>query len=69
MNDYFQIKGLESVPDKKIKIYNRWGKLVYTSDDYQNDWNGGTCSDGVYFFVFIVPGLDKEVNSTITILR
>jgi gliding motility-associated-like protein len=33
-----------------ILIYNRWGKLVYQSDDYNNDWNGEGLASGVYFY-------------------
>lgn len=33
-----------------IKIYNRWGKLVYTSNEYKNDWVGNNVASGVYFF-------------------
>lgn len=69
INDIFQIRGLESVPDKKLIIYNRWGKTLYNNSDYQNDWGGENFSDGVYYYVLIVPGLEKEFNGTITILR
>ena len=68
-NEFFYIKGLEAIPDKKLTIFNRWGKPVFKSSDYQNDWNGGKCADGVYYYVLIVPGIDKEINGTITILR
>lgn len=33
-----------------IKIYNRWGNLVYKSDEYKNDWRGSTVASGVYYF-------------------
>jgi len=32
-------------------IFNRWGRIVYKSSDYQNDWDGGDLPDGVYFYV------------------
>ncbi|WP_082422592.1 Ig-like domain-containing protein [Aquimarina longa] len=40
-NEYFSINGVENcgyVID--LKIINRWGAIVYRSNDYQNDWNG-----------------------------
>ena len=40
-NEYFAINGVENcgyVID--VKIVNRWGAIIYKSDDYQNDWNG-----------------------------
>ncbi|NBW36587.1 MAG: PKD domain-containing protein [Cytophagia bacterium] len=33
-----------------INIYNRWGNLVYTSNEYQNNWTGQQVASGVYFF-------------------
>jgi gliding motility-associated-like protein len=43
----------------KVQVYNRWGQMVYRSDDYRNDWDGkGTGSflgkdlpHGSYFFL------------------
>lgn len=41
INDYFEV-GLmaECGFTYKLKIFNRWGNLVYKSDNYQNDWDG-----------------------------
>ena len=38
-NDTFVIEGIELF-DNTLKIYNRWGNLVYDVENYQNDWNG-----------------------------
>ncbi|RXR17369.1 gliding motility-associated C-terminal domain-containing protein, partial [Flavobacterium amnicola] len=40
-NDYFNIGGLDScgfIYD--IKIFNRWGALIYENPNYKNDWDG-----------------------------
>ena len=34
MNDYFKILGIENYPDNNVKIFNRWGVLVYQTDNY-----------------------------------
>lgn len=34
INDFFRIRGIESFPDNSLKIYNRWGVLVYEADQY-----------------------------------
>ena len=40
-NDFFVIKGIEQFPGSEIKIFNRWGNIVYQkSDGYKNDWDG-----------------------------
>jgi len=40
----------------KLMIFSRQGRIVYESDDYQNDWDGGGLSDGVYFYVLQCVG-------------
>ncbi len=34
MNDYFWIKGIHNYPNNNVKIFNRWGVLVYETDGY-----------------------------------
>jgi len=63
-NDLFKAVNLEDYPHPSIVIYNRWGKIVYQMDDYQNDWDGthyksGTkLKEGVYYYI-ITPNSDK----------
>ena len=33
-----------------LKVYNRWGKLVYEQDNYQNTWDGGNLPADVYYY-------------------
>lgn len=35
----------------ELTVFNRWGRIVYKSDDYQNDWDGGNLPDATYFYV------------------
>lgn len=52
-------------------IFNRWGKKVYESENYQNDWNGEGLPDGVYFYVLKCTGFQSTdiFKGTVTILR
>nr|WP_242528042.1 gliding motility-associated C-terminal domain-containing protein [Muricauda sp. CAU 1633] len=34
VNDYFQIDGIENYPDNTLKVFNRWGVLVFEVDGY-----------------------------------
>ena len=36
-NDYFHIESIERYPVNNLKIFNRWGVLVYEKDGYRND--------------------------------
>ncbi|RYU94469.1 gliding motility-associated C-terminal domain-containing protein [Emticicia agri] len=40
--------------DVTIDIYNRYGKLIYASKDYQNDW-GKDIPSGTYYYIFSTP--------------
>ncbi|GEM_PF-2697679 len=55
-NDTFYIGRIEDFPDNYLRIYNRWGQLVYEQRGYQNDWPGiwnedKQLPDGTYFFI------------------
>ncbi len=53
-NQVFYIDGLESFPNTKVRIYNRWGNKVYENEDYKNNWDGkwnnSEIPDGTYFY-------------------
>ncbi len=55
INEYFVIEGIES-RHCGLQIFNRWGNLIYQSDNYQNNWNGKNFKgeqviNGVYYFI------------------
>ncbi len=45
-----------------LTIFNRWGRIVYHSTDYQNNWDGGGLSDGTYFYVLKCHGLKNDAT-------
>lgn len=51
INDVFYIDGLASHPNSILRVYNRWGALVFSDSDYTNDWDGSTLAAGVYFYI------------------
>ncbi|MBD2699620.1 gliding motility-associated C-terminal domain-containing protein [Spirosoma sp. BT702] len=40
INDRFVIQRLPQGSTVQLEVYNRWGQLVYQSNDYKNDWDG-----------------------------
>jgi gliding motility-associated-like protein len=59
-----------------LQIYNRWGELMYESDDQFEGWDGRfnrvDCHDGVYTYVVRVTGFDDknyEFSGTVTLIR
>lgn len=72
INDLLRFDLLEIFSGNKLQVYNRWGKLVYESNDYQNDWDGGDLKDGTYFYILDIDdpsGTQDIFKGTITILR
>ncbi|MBE9460990.1 gliding motility-associated C-terminal domain-containing protein [Dyadobacter subterraneus] len=50
-NDIFYVP----VTGSALEIYNRWGKSIYKSGVYKNDWGKGI-TNGTYFYVVDTPG-------------
>jgi hypothetical protein len=48
-----------------IRIYNRWGRQVYTSDNRNFRWYATDESSGVYFYYMTYTG--KEYKGTINV--
>lgn len=57
-NDFFEIVSLWYFSPATLKLFNRWGVLVYESSAYQNDWNGkkdgNPVAEGVYYYELIL---------------
>lgn len=70
MNEFVTFINLENYENSKLTVFNRWGKSVYNSDNYKNDWNGGDLSDGTYFYVLEVNDTKSTiVKGTFTLLK
>lgn len=59
VNDYLVIKGLQYYPNSSLDIFDRWGKEIYSTTNYVNNWDGGDQSDGVYFYVLTLNTGEK----------
>ena len=75
-NDFFYIANIEDFPDNTLQIFNRWGNLVFETEEYENDWNGTyggsrNLPDGTYFYLlrWIDNGVEFERRGSLTIFR
>lgn len=60
-NDTWLIQGLENYPNHSVRVYGRWGDMVFEATHYANDWaadcrtsncmGNGTLPAGTYFWV------------------
>jgi trimeric autotransporter adhesin len=46
VNDTWFINNIENHPNNSVKVYNRWGDLIFSKKGYQNDWNGSYVNNG-----------------------
>ena len=72
-NDYFYIGNIFKYPDNVLKIYNRYGQVIFTSAGYQNDWNGEyqgvKVPTGTYFYILYTNTEKGNYKGSVTILR
>jgi gliding motility-associated-like protein len=58
-NDVFFIRNLPQEPAiNTLVISNRWGKEVFISENYRNDWDALGVADGIYFYRLEVAGTE-----------
>ncbi|AZQ65576.1 DUF11 domain-containing protein [Flammeovirga pectinis] len=75
IHDKFVIEGLAPDAEVKMDIYNRWEQKVYSSNDYQNNWDGKSniqnkgeyLVDGTYFAIISIN--NKVYKKYITIKK
>lgn len=70
-NDYFVIEGIEECKEPKLYIKSKSGQLVYQSTNYQNDWNGENCNDGIYlyYFTYKINNIEEKMSGRVIIKR
>ena len=72
VNDKFVIYGINDLFD--IKIYNRWGNIVFDQSPYENDWNGKRSngkklSEGQYFYILKNDQEQIKLNGSVMLVR
>jgi gliding motility-associated-like protein len=70
VNDVFFVNGLENYSafgGVDLKVFNRWGNLVYEDSNYQNNWEGKDISGGTYYYILTLPNTDVH-KSALTII-
>ncbi len=73
-NDLLVFTGLEYFEPASLKVFNRYGAIVYQSSAYQNNWDGtdfdthNALPDGTYFYVLQLAN-NHSYNNYIIINR
>lgn len=76
VNDVWLIPGAQQYPNSSIKVYNRWGGLIFTSYGYDEPWDGTFKGKelpvGTYYYVIELnnPTADPQtLEGSVTIIR
>ena len=54
-NDLLVFTNIELYPGNTLSVFDRWGKVVYETDNYQNNWRGDGVAEGTLYFVLHLP--------------
>ncbi|RXQ96784.1 T9SS type B sorting domain-containing protein [Ancylomarina salipaludis] len=72
-NDHFYLKDINVTDKFEMYIYNRWGELLYKTNEagYANGWDGtykgADCPVGAYVWVLMLDGKVKEKGNVILV--
>jgi len=60
-------------PTANLKVFNRWGQIVYESDGYRNNWDGKNNGEdvpiGTYYYVLDLKDGSDEYKGYLTLSR
>jgi gliding motility-associated-like protein len=75
-NDVWKIMNGSCINKAKVIVYNRYGSIIFQSNDYRNDWNGTyngkPVPDGTYYYNMeyeLINGKKVLTKGNVTILR
>jgi gliding motility-associated-like protein len=72
-NDTWTVSKLVNFPNCSVKIYNRYGELVYQSTGYSKPWDGTFKSKplpvGSYYYLIDLNTGDRPISGYVCILR
>lgn len=71
-NDTWRVSDLSQIENCTVQIFNRWGMLMYETDNYQNDWagekEGQVLPDATYYYVISCDD-DRLYQGPINLMR
>ncbi len=70
-NDLLELDGITQSPNNSLQIFNRYGVMVYTKDNYRNEFDGRSNRDtainkgsglesGIYFYILTMHDLRQK---------
>ena len=73
INETFTIYGLSNYPGHILRIYNRWGNLVFEATNYQSTWDGTWDGEklpyGTYFYLLDLNNGKEPLAGYVQLMR
>jgi gliding motility-associated-like protein len=73
INDFWVVKNLNAYPNNSVKVFDRAGRVVYSKNNYNNDWdgsyNGSPLSGNTYYYLINLGSNLPKIKGFITIIR
>ena len=73
INDDWELKGLEVFPQYRLEVFNRWGSLLFSSDDVTKRWDGRfdgqDVPSGTYYYVISFGELAYNLSGNVSVIR
>jgi len=72
-NDYWIIDGLDKYPNNSVKVFDRAARLVYSKNNYNNDWDGSykgsPLNEDTYYYLIDLGNGSPKIKGFISIIR
>ena len=73
INDVWNIRYLNSYIGASVKVFDRYGKMIFESIGYNTPWDGKKAGKelpvGVYYYIIDPKNGRKAMSGSVTILR
>ncbi len=73
IHDFWEIQYLESYPGATIEVFNRGGRLLYSSINYSKPWdgkfNGNPLPVGTYYYIINPKNGRNVISGSVTIIK
>ena len=73
VNDYWNIKNLDTYPESFVQVFDRYGQQVYQSNGYAQPWDGAydhkPLPDGTYYYIIDLKGGLPKLSGWVLIVK